>query len=160
MRQHPALSRTYRCVSILLGRAALRADQHVHLLLPPVMRVQCAKSDRSSTQHQHYHVLSAAALNNSRKRNFVHRKDHGRMVSSAEHAGETYLNIHGIAFPGGEIRGFLAVPWSHCWHWPSRSDLTERWLTRLVATAAEDRLSFRRHSIRTRPFAAAREQSR
>src|SRR5262249_270154 len=44
MRHHPAhdLSRTYRCVSILLGRAALRADQHVHLLFPPVMRVQCA----------------------------------------------------------------------------------------------------------------------
>src|SRR5215510_8288807 len=41
MRHHPAhdLSRTYRCVSILLGRAALRADQHVHLLFPPVMRV-------------------------------------------------------------------------------------------------------------------------
>src|SRR5215472_3399676 len=46
MRHHPArdLSRTYRCVSILLGRAALRADQHVHLLFPPVMRVQCAKA--------------------------------------------------------------------------------------------------------------------
>ena len=143
MRHHPALSRTYRCVSILLGRAALRADQHVHLLLPPVMRVQCAKSDRSSTQHQRYHVLSAAALNNSRKRNLFTGKimAASRRVSSAEHAGETYLNIHGIAFPGGEIRGFLAVPWSHCWHWPSRSDLTERWLTRLVATAAEDRLA-------------------
>jgi hypothetical protein len=33
MRRHPAhdLSRTYRCVSILLGRAALRAIQHLHL---------------------------------------------------------------------------------------------------------------------------------
>src|SRR5262249_60535155 len=43
MRHHPAhdLSRTYRCVSILLGRAALRADQHVHLLFPPV---KCAKA--------------------------------------------------------------------------------------------------------------------
>src|SRR6516225_846795 len=46
MRHHPThdLSRTYRCVSILLGRAALRADQHVHLLFPPVTRVQCAKA--------------------------------------------------------------------------------------------------------------------
>src|SRR5215467_10085209 len=47
---HPAhdLSRTYRCVSILLGRAALRADQHVHLLFPPVMRVQCANRTDTS----------------------------------------------------------------------------------------------------------------
>src|SRR6516225_5629697 len=37
MRHHPAhdVSRTYRSVSILLGRAALRADQHVHLPFPP-----------------------------------------------------------------------------------------------------------------------------
>src|SRR5262249_59536394 len=78
MRPPPArdLSRTYRCVSILLGRAALRADQHVHLLFPPVMRV--------STQHQRYHLLSAATLNNSRNRNFVHRKDHGRIEKGIE----------------------------------------------------------------------------
>src|SRR5215472_15762181 len=45
MRHRPAhdLSRAYRCVSFLLGRAALRA-QHVHLLFPSVMRVQCAKA--------------------------------------------------------------------------------------------------------------------
>src|SRR5262249_50129183 len=143
MRHHPALSRTYRCVSILLGRAALRADQHVHLLLPPVMRVQCVKSDRSSTQHQRYHVLSAAALNNSRKRNLFTGKimAASRRVSSAEHAGETYLNIHGIAFPGGEIRGFLAVPGPIVGAGLPGLIFSERWLTRLVATAAEDRLT-------------------
>src|SRR5262249_18849595 len=65
---------TYRCVSILLGRAALRADQHVHLLFPPVMRVQCANQADCSMQHQRYHVLSAAALNSSRNTNFVHMK--------------------------------------------------------------------------------------
>src|SRR5262249_20937185 len=53
--------------------------QHVHLLFPPVMRVQCANRTDSSTQHQGYHLLSAATLNNSRNRNFVHRKDHGRI---------------------------------------------------------------------------------
>ena len=36
----------------------------------------------SSTQHQRYHLLSAAALNNSRNRNFVHRKDHGRIETA------------------------------------------------------------------------------
>src|SRR5262245_27004939 len=38
MLHHPAndISRTYRCASILLGRAVLRAGQHVHLLFPPV----------------------------------------------------------------------------------------------------------------------------
>src|SRR6516225_7513342 len=86
MRHHPAydVSRTYRSVFILLGRAALRADQHVHLLFPPVMRVQCANRTDSSTQHQRYHLLSAATLNNSRNRNFVHRKDHGRIEEGIE----------------------------------------------------------------------------
>src|SRR5260370_18523671 len=68
------VSRTYRCVSIRLGHAALRAGQHVHLLFPPVMRVRCANRTDSSTQHQRYHLLSAAALNSSRNRNFVHMK--------------------------------------------------------------------------------------
>ena len=57
-----------------LGRAALRASQHVHLLFPPGMRVRCANPAGSLTQHQHNHRLSAAALNSSRNRNFVHMK--------------------------------------------------------------------------------------
>src|SRR5262245_33173231 len=50
MLHHPAndVSRTYRCVSILLGRAGLRIDQHVHLPSPPVMRVRCANRIDSS----------------------------------------------------------------------------------------------------------------
>jgi hypothetical protein len=41
---------------------------------------------------------------------------------------------------------------SHRWRWTSRSDLGERWPSRLVATAAEDRLSFwRRNSHRSSP---------
>ena len=38
------------------------------------MRVRCANPAGSLTQHQHYHRLSAAALNSGRNRNFVHRK--------------------------------------------------------------------------------------
>jgi hypothetical protein len=38
------------------------------------MRVQCAKSADFSTQHQRYHVLSAATLSNGDNRNFVHMK--------------------------------------------------------------------------------------
>src|SRR5262249_22414730 len=44
---------------------------------PPVsagMRVPCANRPDSSTQHQRYHLLSAADLNSSRNRNFVHMK--------------------------------------------------------------------------------------
>src|SRR5215831_2624944 len=119
MRHHPAhdVSRTYRSVFILLGRAALRADQHVHLLFPPVMRVQCANRTDSSTQHQRYHLLSAATLNNSRNRNFVHRKDHGRIEA-----------------------GIPGSPRPHRRRRSSRSDFGERCSSWLVATAAEDRL--------------------
>jgi hypothetical protein len=35
---------------------------------------------------------------------------------------------------------------SHRWRWTSRSDLGARWPARLVATAAESRLSFRRRN--------------
>jgi hypothetical protein len=34
-----------------------------------------------------------------------------------------------------------------CWCWPARSDLGERWPSPLVATAAEDRLSYRAQSV-------------
>ena len=34
------------------------------------------------TQHQRYHLLSAATLNNSRNRNFVHQKDHLRLAAA------------------------------------------------------------------------------
>src|SRR5262249_30086326 len=92
MRHHPAhdLSLTYRCVSILLGRAALCADQHVHLLFPPVMRVRCANRffDAAPT----YHLLSAAAPNSSRNRNFVHMKGERRGVVGPAFAGGTLKN--------------------------------------------------------------------
>src|SRR5215468_8561394 len=44
--------------------AALHAVQHVHLLFPQY-EVRCTNRADSSTQHQRYHVLSAAALNSS-----------------------------------------------------------------------------------------------
>ena len=36
--------------------------------------MRCANPAESLTQHQHYHRLSAAALNSGRNKNFVHRK--------------------------------------------------------------------------------------
>src|SRR5215472_18389203 len=75
MLYHPTndLSRTYRCVSILLGRAVLRAGQHVRLLFPPVCGYDARVAD-SSTRHQRYHVLNAATLTTGGNRNFVHMK--------------------------------------------------------------------------------------
>src|SRR5262249_8521387 len=102
----------------------LRADQHVHLLFPPVMRVQCANRTDSSTQHQGYHLLSAATLNNSRNRNFVHRKDHGRIEAG----------ISGTPRPPLRRR-------------TSRADLGERSPPGLAGTAAEDRLTQSAHAI-------------
>src|SRR5262249_34919305 len=82
------LSRTYRCVSILLGRAALRADQHVHLLFPPVMRMHCANRTDSS--------------------------DAVPTLPSHERRDPQYLSKIGILFTGkimaASRRGFLAVP--------------------------------------------------
>src|SRR5262249_19004109 len=66
------------------------------------------------TQHQRYHLLSAATLNNSRNRNFVHRKDHGRIEA-----------------------GIPGSPRPHRRRRTSRSNLGQRWPARLVAAAAE-----------------------
>ncbi len=63
---------------------------------PPVsadIRVRCANRTDSSTQNQRYHLLSAAALNSSRNRNFVHMK------------GETQREILGQATPGTAAGG-------------------------------------------------------
>jgi hypothetical protein len=75
-------------------------------------------------QHQRYHLLSAATLNNSRNRNFVHRKDLGRIEA-----------------------GIPGSPHPHRRRRTSRADFGERWPSRLVATAAEDRLTQSAHAI-------------
>src|SRR5215831_16327904 len=108
MLHHPAddLSRTYRCVSILLGRAVLRAGQHVHLLFPPVMRVRCANRTDSSTQHQRYHLLSAADLNSSRNRNFVHMKGERSGVVGAAFSGGIWIIV---ALLGGSLAGLMTT---------------------------------------------------
>src|SRR5262249_53364395 len=57
----------------------------------------------------------------------------------------------GLRETGNQVIGTAAaVPGSHRRGWPARSDLGERWPSRLVATAAEDRLSFRRNSYTQR----------
>src|SRR5215831_14997821 len=63
---------------------------------------------------------SAATSNNSRNRNFVHWKDHGRIEAG----------IPSSPRPDRRRRPYLGLWWS----------------SRRVATAAEDRLSFRRKS--------------
>src|SRR5262249_45520289 len=70
----------------------------------------------SSTQHQRYHLLSAATLNNSRNRNFVHRKDHGRIEA-----------------------GIPGSPRPHRRRRTSRADLCERAPSGVGGAAAEDR---------------------
>jgi hypothetical protein len=51
------------------------------------------------------------------------------------------------------VAGHDVGPRLHRWCWPARPDLGERWPSRLVATAAEDRLTFRRNPHTS--FAAA-----
>src|SRR5262245_15963155 len=77
MLHHPAaydISGTYRCGSIIFGRAVLRAGQHVHLLLIRRYEDTMRESADSSTQDQRYHVLTAATFSNGDNRNFVHMK--------------------------------------------------------------------------------------
>src|SRR6516225_9997308 len=106
MRHHPAhdVSRTYRSVSILLGRAALRADQHVHLPFPP----------RPSITVEIGILVTGKIMAASRR------------VSSADKRRDA--GIPGSPRPHRRCR-------------TSRPDLGERWSSRLVATAAEDRLN-------------------
>src|SRR5215831_6921560 len=62
---------------------------------PPVsagMRVPCANRTDSSTRHQRYHLLSAADLNSSRNRNFVHMKGERSGVVGPAFAGGTRQN--------------------------------------------------------------------
>jgi hypothetical protein len=63
-----------------------------------------------------------------------------------------------LSFAGSNASTKTAGVWtisnpSRAHRWPSRPDLGERWFSRLVATAEEDRLSFRRNPHTS--FAAA-----
>src|SRR5262252_758109 len=56
--------------------------------------VRCANPAGSLTQRQHYHRLSAAALNSGRNRNFVHRKgEPGGLLVSAIVIIRRYLSL-------------------------------------------------------------------
>jgi hypothetical protein len=64
------------------------------------------------------------------------------------------LAFHGQhAFALGTAIALAERSWPHRWCWTSRPDLGERWPSRLVATAAEDRLSIKRNPHTS--FAAA-----
>jgi hypothetical protein len=58
--------------------------------------------------------------------------------------GQSYFNIHTENNGGGENPRSTCSR-SHRWCWTARPDLGGRWPSRLVATAAENRLSFRRN---------------
>jgi hypothetical protein len=65
----------------------------------------------SGTYHHNFDLTDLASWNPA----FVNA--HGGTAAGAEaffaaglEAGEAYLNIHSSVYPGGEIRGFLAVP--------------------------------------------------
>jgi hypothetical protein len=95
-----------------------------------------------------YHLLSAAALNNSRNRNFVHRKDHGRIEAGIE-SGARRRNIFKhpqYSVPRRRDSGIPGSPRPDRRRRTARPDLGERRHSRLVATAAEDRLSLARPS--------------
>src|SRR6516162_11933998 len=67
---------------------------------PPVsasMRVPYANRTASSTQHQRYHLLSAAGLNSSRNRNFVHMKGERSGVVGPAFAGGTRQKLNTLA---------------------------------------------------------------
>src|SRR5215510_3821488 len=57
----------------------------------------------------------------------------------------TMQRLLGASYRGNSIDGRSGRP--HCRCWLSRPDLGERWPSRLVATAAEERLSFRRTHV-------------
>jgi len=52
------------------------------------------------------------------------------------------------AFALGTVIALAVRSRAHRGRWPSRLDLGERWSSRLVATAAEERLNFRRRQQR------------
>src|SRR5262245_41959654 len=91
MLHHPAhdLSRTYGCVSI---GAPFFVLVNMSTSCFRRMRVPCANRTASSTQHQRYHLLSAADLNSSRNRNFVHMKGERSGVVGPAFAGGTRQN--------------------------------------------------------------------
>src|SRR5262245_57457521 len=62
------------------------------------------ESDASSTQHQRYHLLSAADLNSSRNRNFVHMKGERSGVVGAAFSGGIWIIV---ALLGGSLDGLM-----------------------------------------------------
>src|SRR5215470_2009784 len=76
---------------------------------PPVsagMRVPCANQTASSTQHQRYHLLSAADLKSSRNRNFVHMKGERSGVVGPAFSGGIWIIV---ALLGGSLAGLMTT---------------------------------------------------